>query len=70
MEIHKRNTRRKHQQHVGDFGDFGDFGWRFGDDAWEDDDDETDGDARGSRAWGVDRDVCERQAASVGERER
>jgi hypothetical protein len=47
--------------------------------AREDDDDgggvrggggETDDETRGSRAWGVDRDVCERQAARVGERER
>lgn len=74
MAAWKYINTRKHQQHVGDFGDFGfgdDFGWRFGGDAWEDDDEtDGDGDARGSRAWGVDRDVCERQTASVGERER
>lgn len=44
-----------------------DFGRRFG---VAREDDETDDDARGSRARGVARDVRERQAASVGERER
>lgn len=62
--------RKQQQRHVGVGFGFGGVG--FGDDDAREDDDETDdGDgARGSRARGVDRDVCERQAASVGERER
>ena len=64
---------RKQQRHVGVGFGFGFGGVGFGDDDAREDDDETDDDgdgARGSRARGVDRDVCERQAASVGERER
>ena len=72
--IHRiQQQQQQRRRHVGVGVGFGFGGVGFGDDdAREDDetDDDGAGDARGSRAWGVDRDVCERQAASVGERER